>query len=74
MAWRTLDIFKRRKKTIVDVDSSYDEIQRARVEGKITVAYAFGLIQEKNRRSQALVQSKDQRPGRHRNPDGASGV
>lgn len=51
MAWRSLDIFKRRKKAIVDVDSSYEEIQTAMHQHKITVAYAFGLIQEKNRRN-----------------------
>lgn len=46
-----LNIFKRRSKPIT-VDSTYDEIRMAAATGKITYAYAFGLIQEKNRRAE----------------------
>ena len=51
-----LNIFKRKR---INVNSTYAEIRQAQKDGRITVAVAFGLIQEKNRRSQSNVKSSD---------------
>lgn len=49
MKWKTL---LRRREPKITVENTYEEIRAAVATGKITVAYAFGLTQEKNRRAQ----------------------